>query len=486
LLYYGLNLLSIRKAQALEPYVHRCSADGLCFHFSPTYEGAWARLTPAALEWLASRKIDALVKFGLDLLEVEPSAPPILSWHHGDPEFFRGRPAGFYELLQGRPFVGQMVQRLTNELDAGEVLCSTETRVHPHSYRKTLSEAYALSPYLLAPAIDALMAARRTAKPVSGQNYRLPDNRTVLRFIGQRVSALAHRLAYGAFREKHWRSSTAPAVGNTSDVRALVERLEAERARWTNLAAPRGFRFLADPFFGNAGDELFVEGYRASNGKGVILCFSGGTGKVLEAGSGFHLSYPGSFTEGGVSYVIPEMSQGGKQAVYRVESDRLIRVRELDIDAGPLLDPTLLLRDGRVYLFANLASEGASILRLWTSSGLFEHFEEHDASPIRASARGSRMAGAIREIEGELVRYGQDCRRSYGDGVLAFAIEELTERTYRETGIAVGAFTTANGPHTLNFCGDVAAFDWYCDRFSPLAGVRRYLSRFGGSLRAHI
>jgi hypothetical protein len=88
------------------------------------------------------------------------------------------------------------------------------------------------------------------------------------------------------------------------------------------------------------------------------------------------------------------------------------------------------------------------------------------------------MAGSVAEVPGGLMRFGQDCRRSYGDGMLAFRIEELTRQTYRETEAGEGAFASINGPHTLNFSGELAVFDWYYDRFSPLAGVRRFLSRF--------
>ena len=93
-----------------------------------------------------------VTKFGMGLLRVPPDAEfsiPIISFHHGDLRKFRGRPAGFYELLNGEPVVGQVVQRLTNRLDAGEVLAFAETKARPHSYRATMEDAYRTSPLLL-------------------------------------------------------------------------------------------------------------------------------------------------------------------------------------------------------------------------------------------------------------------------------------------------------------------------------------------------
>jgi hypothetical protein len=77
--YYLLNLLTIRKAQARAAYEHRCPGDESCFHFDPLYEGLWARLPPEALQWLRRQKIDAVLKFGLNLLKVDAAAPPIVS-----------------------------------------------------------------------------------------------------------------------------------------------------------------------------------------------------------------------------------------------------------------------------------------------------------------------------------------------------------------------------------------------------------------------
>jgi len=34
-------------------------------------------------------------------------------------------------------------------------------------------------------------------------------------------------------------------------------------------------------------------------------------------------------------------------------------------------------------------------------------------------------------------------------------------------------FDGLKGPHTLNFRGGLAVFDWYRERFSAFAGVRR-------------
>lgn len=471
-LYYLLNLFTIRRAQARKPFPHSCSEADTCFHFRPIEEGAWVRLPAEAMEWLERNQIEAVIKFGLGLLRIEDRGPPILSWHHGDPARFRGRPAGFYETVQGEAFVGQVVQRLTNRLDAGEVLAFAETRVHPHSYTRTLTDAYALSPHLLRRALGRLRNGERVDRRVDGENYRLPSNMQVIAFVLHGIAALIRRLLYGALYEKRWRCSTVR-VPDTAGHDMLVGHLESERGRWRNYQPPAGFNFVADPFFCGRPDDLLVEACAANNGKGKIMRLIDGSPQVLRTEESFHLSYPSTFVEGAKTYVVPEMARGGRQTLFTIDGDRLVKEHELIIDAGPLLDPTLFRHEGRVYLFASRRADGSSLLRLWSAASLFERFEEHPSSPIRISARGSRMAGAIRRTDDGIFRFGQDCRRAYGDGILIFRIEELNATRYSESRAGTGCFREMRGPHTLNLLDDTATFDWYEDRFSALAGVRR-------------
>jgi hypothetical protein len=87
------------------------------------------------------------------------------------------------------------------------------------------------------------------------------------------------------------------------------------------------------------------------------------------------------------------------------------------------------------------------------------------------------MAGEIMRAGGDLYRLGQDFRESYGDGILAFRIAAIDERSYHEVEAGEAAFSSARGPHTLNRRGETLLFDWYTERRSPLAGVRRVMNR---------
>jgi hypothetical protein len=83
------------------------------------------------------------------------------------------------------------------------------------------------------------------------------------------------------------------------------------------------------------------------------------------------------------------------------------------------------------------------------------------------------MAGAILDIGGRHYRLGQDCAQGYGRRIVRFEILELSRSAYGEAISGDISFRDVNGPHTLNLRGSTAFFDFYRERFTLLAGVRR-------------
>jgi len=474
--YYLLNLISLRSDRTRQVPLPIAIATNPILDFECEQDGAWQKLPDALIEQIRQDRPVLIVKFGMGLLKVpDPDRLPIpiLSYHHGDPRRFRGRPAGFYELLQGDQIVGQVVQILSNRLDSGRVVAYAETKVHRHSYRATMCEAYAVSPLLLPQAVRAVLEGRTLEISPAGKAYRLPPPLTVLRFALQRSSSKFRRLAYGMFVEKAWQVAEAPRL----QPEAFPSSPFPPRAAWRKLDQPRGYRFLADPFYHPDGDGILVEAMRSSTGLGEVLHMSAKGVRPLLAGPG-HYSYPATHSEGGTSFLVPEVCEWSRPKLYRL-NEAAQEVGELKLPRScRLIDPTLFERDRTIFLFANLASEGAGVLRLWTAPSLMAPFEEHPQSPLLISPAGARMGGAIIEQDGDLYRVGQDGRDQYGDGVIAFRIEELSPLIYRETEIDRLRFKERRGPHTLNFNSDSALFDYYQQRFSLTAGLRRLRARW--------
>jgi|GEM_PF-615335 len=473
--YYLLNLFTIRNRMTRRTALPEQLDIATVRNFEAGGFPPWQDLPEDLLDSIRSDAPSVIVKFGMGLLRVPPPdrlAAPILSYHHGDPVRFRGRPAGFYELLHGERTVGQVIQILGNTLDSGACVAAAETRAIRHSYRATLVESYRHSPLLLKRGIANAIAGAAVQPSARGRNYRLPDNWTVVKFVAARLAALVKHLIYGAFYEKDWNVATAPSRPRSE----LPIPAPAEPESWGLIARPSGYRFIADPFPHPGGDGVLVEALRASTGLGEILHI-GSAGQALVCRDVGHFSYPAPFRFEGADYLLPEVSEWSGPRLYRFDGKSLQPAGELVVAGSPrLIDPTLFGVEDTIYLFANDASEGSSVLRLWTSASLFSKFDEHPASPIRISPSGSRMAGAIVE-RGPLYRIGQDSRGQYGDGIVLFEIERLTPTEYRETEVGQLRFADCRGPHTLNLAGDRAWFDYYEDRFSLLAGIRRVRSR---------
>jgi hypothetical protein len=477
-LYYLLNAFSIRNRWSrpvpLEgsdlPIAGRVD-------FEAEEEGSWQSLPAAVLARLRAAAPDVILKFGMGLLRVPDGiGAPILSYHHGDPDKYRGRPAGFYELLNGEAVMGQIVQKLGNRLDAGEVLAFGETRVFAHSYRATMVEAYRHSPFLLRQAVRNALAGEAIPKPSSGRNYRLPSNLLVARFLLRMARAAARRLLYGAFVEKRWDVALAPAPAG--DALPVSEMFPAEQ-EWKRIEKRPGYTFYADPHFAADPSTLLVEAMNRRSGKGEILRVGADGGQRPLSDPRHHFSYPASVFEADAFYLVPEIAEWSTPRIYRVEEEGLAEVGPLRVAGAPrLVDPTLVRHEGRLYLFANDLAEGSSVLSLWSAPSLFDEFERHPASPIRVSPLGARMAGPIRRIGGALIRPGQDFGLAYGDGLLFFEIERLDRLCYAERPAGALRFASRRGPHTLDRAGGRLAFDYYEERFSLLAGLRRAKGRF--------
>jgi hypothetical protein len=469
-LYYLLNLLSLKTPSSRPVPLPAALNIVERYDFAAEWDGAWQRFPPAVLDLLTARRPAVAIKFGMGLLRVPDQLEcRILSYHHGDPRRFRGRPAGFYELLENVATVGQIVQIISNQLDAGAIVAFAETRVQPHSYRATMAESYRTSPLLLSRALRNCLSGHVLPIPPEGRNCRLPSNLTVLRFAGKLLIEKVRRLTYGALFEKAWEVASARA--DTRSPERLIEAI-GQPGDWQTVHRPRNYRFLADPFPHPRGGVI-VEALRRSDGQGEIIHFKDEVARILCTGPG-HFSYPATVSAGGDWFMVPEVSEWTRPRIYRLTEQGCEYAAELDVEGAPrLVDATLHPGADGVYLFANDAAEGSEVLRLWTADSLFSRFTEHPDSPVLISPAGGRMAGTLVEIGGQLCRLGQDCSRGYGRRIILFEVLEISRASYAERpadGLSLGGVT---GPHTLNLQGGTAYFDFYRERFSPLAGLRR-------------
>ncbi len=449
--------------------------------FESEWEGSWQRIPEGIIERLPQS--DVAVKLGMGLLR-DPQELPfrhgVVSYHHGEPETYRGRPAVFHEFCAGEPVVGVIVQRLSNTLDGGEVLARGYSRVVPYSYRRTLEELYATGVPLLAQSLRALKRGTGKGVNVLGPNRTLPSNPTVARAAVRLLSAGGRRLVYGAFREKRWRvAQLTPSVADRDA--SLLDQLRRLNARsWIVLPVPSGSTFVADPA-GAPDGRIYCEALRSLSGRGVISSYAqeGWVDVPIPVGSA-HLSYPQVVSHAGASYIFPEMAQAGSPTLFRLNSSGLsidTAIALVGLEGERLLDGTLYSDGDSWYLFGSRAGEPPSRLDLWTAASIFGPWAQHPESPVCLDPRRARMAGPLVMRDGHLYRFGQDGAVGYGRGVAVNRITRLSDRDYEEKPLGEVALSGVVGPHTILFESHNVWFDFYTERWTPLAGLRRLKAR---------
>ena len=296
--------------------------------------------------------------------------------------------------------------------------------------------------------------------------HRSPSARTVALHAASVATGVAgRRLRKLAFRDE-WFLATR--LGNNRR-----SGWSPHRDGFAPIENPPTHQF-ADPFpyVHDGGQYLFFESYSYRDGLASIwfvpLNASGRPAAeprpALERE--YHLSYPFLFGYGGEIFMIPESSDNRTIDLYRAtrfpEDWRLEQTLFSDLRA---VDSTIHETDGRFYLFANVAEEGASLddeLHLFSAARPTGPWRPHRANPVVADVRSARPAGRLFRADGRLIRPSQDCSDRYGGAVVLNRVDVLTERDYRET--IVGRLEPnwmrgLSGTHTLNIAEGLEAID---------------------------
>src|SRR5262249_39995780 len=127
-------------------------------------------------------------------------------------------------------------------------------------------------------------------------------------------------------------------------------------------------------------------------------------------------------------------------------------------------DPTLLRHEGRWYLFAAVAADGADPdeLHVFWSDELRGPYRAHQLNPVVSDVCSARHAGRILRDGDRLLRPGQDCSRGYGSPLVLSEIRRLTPTEYAEAPagrIEPAWDPAARGTHTIDHDGVLQVMD---------------------------
>ena len=477
ILYYFLNTVTIKNKLTKKNPIHSILSSleqTPIINFNSDYNGVWQSLPSHVYDKLRENNINLIIKFGMGLLKIPSNLPVrdgILSFHHGNPEKYRGRPAGFYELINNETKMGVIVQKLSNEIDGGEILAFLESKVYSYSYKKTLMEAYSNSEFLLMKAISNLEKGVKINLEPKGKNYTLPSNRVVLKFLYKILLSKLKRMSYGLFYEKKWRVGTIPFT-QISDYR-VSDNNNSKEIEFNE----KDYSFIADPFF-LKDNSLLVEAFSKSTRRGEIVRIKKNNEcRKIISDSNSHFSYPSVISKE-VEYIMPEMANKKNQMVFQANNNE---TKIIEIPSESVIDPTYYFLDNIHYIFGSQSDCAHGRLYLWYSKESFlGPYTHHPMNPICISPIGGRMAGHLFFENNKLYRLGQDNSVDYGNGVAYFEIITITPDLYEEIFIGIKKLKGLKGPHTLNMnkSSTSIAYDYYTDKFNIFAGFNRLYSKY--------
>jgi hypothetical protein len=446
----------------------------------PLQQGRFVqRLRSEDVEAIKAKDLDFILRFAFNILKgdvLEAARFGVWSFHHGDPDRYRGLPPGFWEIYRRDTLTGTVLQRLTERLDAGIMLHKGYFRTDFASYprsRDTIFFGAADWPASLCRQILAGRGEQLSKSPssTSAPIYRAPNSLQMLKFV---------LVTAWSWLTQQWRSVIFSQQWSVGIIDARIEKVSGlqdgeqqneliRSTRW--LAEPKN-RFLADPFASpvNGGLMLLVEDYDWSTNLGHISSL-----KVDERGTSSpiqpiiklptHLSYPFLLTIDGKLTCVPESSQSRGVSFFQEKQTGGDWVRSATVlEDVPVIDPTIFWNSDRWWVFGGQGGEmNNTKLYAWHSKALAGPWLPHIANPIKTDVRSSRPAGAPFVHAGQLYRPAQDCSTGYGAAISINRLVVLTPEQFEEETVASirpdpnGKYPT--GLHTVSGAGDWTVID---------------------------
>jgi hypothetical protein len=431
-----------------------------------------------ALERIRSKNLDVLIRFGFNILHggiLQAARYGVWSYHHGDNEFYRGGPAHFWELLEGSPLSGVVLQVLTEKLDGGLVLCKSLFATQPTlSVSRNRYMPYWGSSDLVIRKLnelhqfgwDDLLEKAVPGAPYQGKRaiYRVPTNRDMLQWLPPILLKKSVSYPFRNESVQHWkiacRINAKPLYEYDSDFSGF---------RW--IDPPRG-HFWADPFTFEQASKwwVFFEDYSYEKKRAAIVCSEISAQGELEHRltclnhPSHHFSYPHIFRVGSEIFMIPESVDSNAVDLYRCRQFPDQWVREATLLEGKFVDTTVWEHEGSWWLITTSAepSSAAGSLLLFYSASLTGDWHFHPANPVSTDVRRNRGAGRVFKNNNQMIRPSQSCAPSYGYSLSFNEITELSQLRYAERplkNIMPHHWPGLTGIHTYNRAGPVEFID---------------------------
>ena len=439
------------------------------------------------VEAIRSFDLDVAARFGFRILKGDALAIArhgVWSYHHGDNLVNRGGPAGFWEVMEGAAVTGCVLQRLTENLDDGQVLYRAFSATNQFSVRKNQAGFFWSSAPILRRVLEDLQRhgaeavfQREEVNPAwhaySHRLYVAPKNREMIRLFGRVLRRYVREKVRALASFEQWFI----AYRLRSHAPADRYRPDTNYYRFRKLIPPPD-RFWADPFAVELEGRhyVFLEEFFFKTDRGRISLFeidedgaAHGPVPVLERD--YHLSYPFVFEWAGQHYMIPETHATGQIELFRATSFP----REWAFDRALVpgvraVDATIAEIDGQWWMFASVSPHAETEwdeLCLFFADSPLGPWTPHRRNPVKSDVRSARPAGRVFTSNGRHFRPAQDSSQRYGHSIVINEIVRIDRDEFVE--VEVSRITPAwtdrlLATHTINADGRLTVIDGQLSR----------------------
>jgi methionyl-tRNA formyltransferase len=470
ILYYLTKFLIIKTKQTRRRNIAELNAKCDNVYCNTVQRGTYSKyFYDDDIEKIKSYELDFILRFGFGIIRgriLNVCKYGIWSFHHGDEKKYRGETYCFWEIYNNDFVTGSILQILTDKLDGGKVLKKGYFKTQLHSYSKNIEQALELSslwPSQICIEIINGTYRDKDQSTTNGRIYKAPTNSQMLKFCILLIRNKFRNIYSKYFTFDQWH------VGyirkNIQDV--LLNKIDIKEIVW--LSNKSNSRFIADPFLFSCGQKtiLAVESLPYNTCKGEIEVYNKFLNSIEKKEEfsliePFHLSYPNIFKICDSLYCLPEAYSSNQLRLYEYKNK--VWNKHVLIDNIRAIDPEIILYEGYYWLFFTMKNNfHDTLLYLYYSTNIFDNWCPHPLNPVIFDIRRARGAGKIQDINGSLIRFGQNYSRHKEGSISICRINKLNKLEYEEEILSeIKPLVHSFYPdkiHTINGVGNITVFD---------------------------
>ena len=425
------------------------------------------------IENIKNLNLDLLIRGGSGILKGEILSVcrlGIISFHHGDNDFYRGGPPGFWEVYNREPSTGFVIQRLNEVLDGGDVIFKGNI---PTSflYKINVCKLYLKSSVFLHKTLENLSKANSNLdfykkETYKSKIYKIPTVYVSILYLYKTLILGTKKILNKIFgRSLKWNVA----------YQFINEWKNPTLSKSIIIKNPKN-SYLADPFVIKYNNKtvVFVEDYSFKNRKGKISAYEINSKSYKKLGTvieeEFHLSYPFLIEDKEDLFMVPETHQTKDIRIYRcTEFPLKWKLHKILISGIGAVDTNIFKFNNKYWLFTNLdtsnSSDYSSELHIFYADNIeSSEWKPHALNPVIFDSKKARNGGMIYSEKKHTYRvFQKQGFDNYGESIGISRIKTLTENEYEEEiymNVMPDFFKKISGTHSFSYNSGVLVNDF--------------------------